>query len=108
MKQTLTTNQVADMLMQDDNAAWSYAGARALAEHLEEIDRESEQEMEFDRVAIRCEFSEHTSATAAAGNYDWEPGEDADEDEAEKSALQYLQERTAVIEFTGGVIIQDY
>ena len=108
MKQTLTTNQVADMLMQDDNAAWSYAGARALAEHLEEIDRESEQEMDFDRVAIRCEFSEYASATEAAGNYDWEPGEDADEDEAEKSALQYLQERTTVIEFTGGVIIQDY
>jgi len=108
MKQTLTTSQVADMLMQDDNAAWSYAGARALAEHLEEIDRESEQEMDFDRVAIRCEFSEYTSATEAAGNYDWEPGEDADEDEAEKSALQYLQDRTTVIKFTGGVIIQDY
>jgi hypothetical protein len=108
MKQTLTTNQVADMLMQDDNAAWSYAGARALAEHLEEIDRESEQEMDFDRVAIRCEFSEHTSATEAAANYDWEPDEDADEDEADKSALQFLQDRTTVIEFTGGIIIQDF
>jgi hypothetical protein len=108
MKQTLTTNQVADMLMQDDNAAWSYAGARALAEHLEEIDRESEQEMEFDRVAIRCEFSEHTSATEAAGNYDWEPEEDADEDEAEKSALQFLQDRTTVIEFNGGIIVQEF
>jgi hypothetical protein len=108
MKQTLTTGQVADMLMQDDNAAWSYAGARALAEHLEHLEEDTGTDMDFDRVAIRCEFSEHTSATEAAGNYDWEPEEDADEDEAEKSALQYLQERTAVIEFTGGVIIQDY
>jgi len=108
MKQTLTTNQVADMLMQDDNAAWSYAGARALAEHLEQLEEDTGTDMDFDRVAIRCEFSEHTSATEAAGNYDWEPEEDAGEDEAEKSALQYLQERTAVIEFTGGVIIQDY
>ena len=108
MKQTLTTSQVADMLMQDDNAAWSYAGARALAEHLEEIDRESEQEMEFDRVAVRCEFSEYATAREAADNYDWQPDEDADEDEAEKSALQFLQDRTTVIEFTGGIIIQDF
>jgi hypothetical protein len=108
MKQTMTTNEVAAALRADDNANWSYAGALALAEHLEQIDGEGEQEMEFDRVAIRCEFSEHTSATEAAGDYDWEPEEDADEDEAEKSALQYLQDRTTVIEFTGGVIIQDF
>ena len=108
MKETLTTSQVADRLLQDDNAAWSYAGARAIAEHLEQIEEDTGADMDFDRVAIRCEFSEYTSAREAAANYDWEPDEDADEDEAEKSALQYLQDRTTVIEFTGGIIIQDF
>ena len=108
MKQTLTTSQVADMLMQDDNAAWSYAGARALAEYLEQLEEDTGADMDFDRVAIRCEFSEYGTAREAASNYDWEPDEDADEEEAEKSALQFLQDRTTVIEFTGGIIIQDF
>jgi hypothetical protein len=104
MKETLTTSQVADRLLQDDNAAWSYAGARAIAEHLEQLEEDTGADMDFDRVAIRCEFSEYTSAREAAANYDWEP----DEDESEKSALQFLQGRTTVIEFTGGIIIQDF
>ena len=108
MKQTMTTSQIADALRADDNAAWSYAGARALAEYLEEMDREGEQEMEFDRVAIRCDFSEYANATEAAGNYDFEPDEDADEDETETAALKFLNDRTMVIEFSGGIIIQDF
>jgi hypothetical protein len=108
MKQTLTTSQVADMLWQDDNAAWSYPGARALAEYLEQLEEDTGADMDFDRVAIRCEFSEYDTAREAASNYDWEPDEDADEEEAEKSALQFLQDRTTVVEFTGGIIIQDF
>jgi len=108
MKETLTTNEIARKLREDDNAGWSYAGALALAEYLEQLEEDTGADMDFDRVAIRCEFSEYTSAREAAANYDWEPDEDADEDEAEKSALQYLQDRTTVIEFTGGVIIQDF
>jgi hypothetical protein len=108
MKETLTTSQIADRLLQDDNAAWSYAGARAIAEHLEQLEEDTGADMDFDRVAIRCEFSEYATAREAADNYDWQPDEDADEDEAEKSALQFLQDRTTVIEFTGGIIIQDF
>jgi hypothetical protein len=108
MKETLTTNEIARKLREDENAGWSYAGALALAEYLEEVDREGEQEMEFDRVAIRCDYSEHTSATEAASDYDWEADKDSDEDQNEAAALEFLQGRTAVIEFDGGVIIQDF
>jgi hypothetical protein len=75
---------------------------------LEQIEEDTGADMDFDRVAIRCEFSEYTTAREAADNYDWQPDEDADEDESEKSALQFLQDRTTVIEFTGGIIIQDF
>jgi len=116
MKQTMTTNEVADALRADDNANWSYAGALALAEYLEEVEEGtgeemeegSGEEMEFDRVGIRCDFSEHTSAAEAASDYDWEADKDNDEEQNEAAALEYLQGRTAVIEFDGGVIIQNF
>lgn len=108
MKQTMTTSQIADALRADDNAAWSYAGARALAEYLEQYEEDTGIENEFDRVAIRCEFSEYANATEAAGEYDFEPDEGADEDETEAAALKYLNDRTMVIEFNGGIIIQAF
>jgi hypothetical protein len=104
----MTTSQIADALRADDNAAWSYAGARALAEYLEQYEEDTGEDMEFDRVAIRCDFSEYATATEAAGNYGFEPDEDADEDEAETAALKFLNDRTMVIEFSGGIIIQDF
>jgi hypothetical protein len=108
MKETLTTNEIARKLREDDNAAWSYAGAMALAEHLEQRDEDNGEETEFDRVAIRCEFSEHSSAAEAASDYDWEADEDNNEKQNEAAALEYLQGRTTVIEFTGGIIIRDF
>jgi hypothetical protein len=108
MKQTMTTNEVAAALRADDNANWSYGGALALAGYLEEMEAGTGEEMEFDQVAIRCDFSEHTSATEAASDYDWEADKDNDEEQNEAAALEYLQGRTAVIEFDGGVIIQNF
>ena len=108
MIQTMTTAQIADALRADENAAWSYNGARALAEHLEQWEEETGQPMEFDRVEIRCDWSEYNSAREAAANYDWQPEEDADEDEAEASALKYMQDRTIVVEFDGGIIARDF
>ncbi len=108
MKQTLTTSEIAHRLLADENAAWSYGGAHALAEHLEQIEDDMGGDMEFDRVAIRCDFSEHKTAREAADQYDWKPDEDDDEDAQEASALQYLQDRTEVIEFADGIIIRDF
>ena len=108
MKETLTTNEIARKLREDENAGWSYAGALALAEYLEEMEQAAGTELEFDRVEIRCDYSEHTSATEAASDYAWEPDKDNDEDQNEEAALEFLQGRTAVIEFDGGVIIQNF
>jgi hypothetical protein len=108
MKETLTTNEIARKLREDENAGWSYAGALALAEYLEQREEDSGEDTEFDRVEIRCEFSEHTSATEAAGDYGWEPVKDNDEDQNETAALGFLHGSTTVIEFDGGVIIQNF
>ncbi len=108
MKKTLSTSEAADLLLADDNAGWSYAGARALVEYLENLEDDTGEEMEFDRVALRCDFSEYKSALEAAEEYGWEPDEDADSEDAEEAALEWLNDRTTVITFGGGVIVQQF
>ena len=108
MKTTLSTSEAADLLLADDNAGWSYAGARALVEYLENLEDDTGEEMEFDRVALRCDFSEYKSALEAAEEYGWEPDEDADSEDAEEAALEWLNDRTTVITFGGGVIVQQF
>ena len=59
--QTLTTNQAAHLLMQDEYARWSYEAATAICEWLEEIGECDGQGVEFCPVAIRCDFNEYVS-----------------------------------------------
>jgi len=107
MKITLNKYQIADELRKDSNAGWSYAGANALAEYLDE---NAGEETEFDCVAIRCDFSEYSSAQDAAEDHGWEADSHIEEDGAEcdADALQWLQDRTQVIEFSGGVIVANF
>ena len=109
MKQTLGTDQAASQLIEDQYAGWSYAGARALVEWLEELENDTGEEIEFCPVAIRCDFSEYDSAREAAEEYTdaEELYQDCEnEEEREEAALEYLHENTTVIEFGGGVIVQ--
>jgi hypothetical protein len=106
MKQTLTTNEAAALLVADKDAGWSYAGARALVEYFEDIEEDTGEEIELDAVGLRCNFSEYESAVQAAEEYGWEPDEDADEEADEEAALEWLNGRTTVVTFDGGVIVQ--
>ena len=108
MIQRLSTHEAADLLLEDNNAAWTHNGALALVEYLEEFEEEQGTPIEFDRVAIRCDYSEHSSAAEAAAMYDFTPEAGDDEETTEAEALKYLRNNTQVIEFDGGVIIQDW
>ena len=61
MINTLTTNQAVQELLKDDYASWSYEAATALVEWLEELEDSSGEPIEFDPVALRCDFSEYTA-----------------------------------------------
>jgi len=81
---TLNTYQIADALKNDTCARWSYNGSLALAEYLEEYEESTGEELEFDFVAIRCDFSEWDSLQEWAADYfsdDWreEVGVDMEE-----------------------------
>jgi len=105
MKITLDTNSAVIALRQDTNASWSRNGARALVEHLESLEEETGAEIEFDAVALRCDWSEYPTALDAAGEYGWIDG---NENYTEKKALDWLMEQTQVIQFDGGVIVQNF
>lgn len=97
MKLTLTTNEAVRLLLEDENANWSRAGAAALVEYLDEID----PDMEFCRVAIRCDFDEYKTAAEAV---DAMFGEELEEDEA----LRFLERNDALVaELNGGVIVRN-
>jgi hypothetical protein len=120
MKMTLSTYQIADALKNDTCARWSYAGSLALAEYLEEYEEGTGEEMELDVCAIRCDFYEYESALECALEYGWSleasilddddniRPDDEVEEENEELALKWLQNRTQVIEFDGGVIVSSF
>lgn len=96
--ETLSTNQIADELKADTYAAWSYDGAMALAEYMEEYAENTGQPMELDTVALRCEFSEYATLD------DFKSERDGDFESWDDVA-----EETLVIEFgNGSAIVQDY
>ena len=69
MKKTMTQYDIAHELMQDSNANWSRAGAFALAEYFEQIEMDTNEELDFDAVAIRCDYSEYSSLEEWADGY---------------------------------------
>lgn len=124
MKKTLTTYDIANELLQDDNANWSRAGAFALAEWLEELEESCGIDSELDVVAIRCDFSEYSSLQDFADGYfsdakqaayalgldldmDGETFEQ-DEDDITEAIREYIQDHGSLIEFDGGIIVSSF
>jgi len=111
MIQTLNTSQAAHLLLADEYAGWTYNGAHALVEYLEDLEDQLETPIELDTVAIRCDYSEYKRAVEYAdqfAEFTDEVVEDETSEENEARALEFLQERTQVIEFEGGIIVQSF
>jgi len=96
---------------------FSYNALRALYDYLENLSDDIGEAIEFDMVALCCEYSEYENAIEAASNYfefegmTFDPvdgGELKTVEDVEAEALKFLQDRTQVIEFNGGIIIQDF
>lgn len=90
---------------------FSYEGAKALMEYLDDLADQCGENIEYDPIAFCCEYSEYNSALDAAAEYtDVEDLFDDyfDDDDKESACLEYLHHNTCVIEFDGGIIIQDF
>jgi hypothetical protein len=120
MKITLNAEDCASRLVEDKNANWSWNGALALANHLEEVEFESGEEIEFDAVGIRCEFSEFAGLREWISEYygvgfdeamksagiDLD-GTETDED-IDRLIAEHIADHGTLIEFTGGIIVSSF
>jgi hypothetical protein len=103
MIETLSKSQVVDALLQDEYAGWSYNGAVALTEMLFEYEDSTGVQIELDPIAWRCEYSEYESLEEWAKEYFGE-----DEDEHPCNIAEYIRDRGELIEFEGGIIVQQF
>ena len=108
MYQNVSTTQAIARLMEDQYAHWSWDGAKALIEYLEKLEDSLDKPIEFDTVAIRCDFVEYESVLEGAEDYGFIPHDEDDEDEKKADALKYLEDWTTFIQFEGGVIIRQF
>ncbi len=85
---------------------FSYNGLVALFEYLESYEIDTASKIEFDPIALCGEWNEYESALECAKEYSDFDVEDREElDTPEELALDFLEERTAVVEFDGGVLV---
>ena len=99
--------------MADDNAAWSMAGAYALIEYLEEYEEDCDTEIEFDRVALRWEYSETESLQEWARCYFTDDQLtdgyfSKDDEDHEENIRDYILDHGQLIEFDGGIIVSEF
>lgn len=79
-------------------------GAKALQAYLDELSDELGENFEFDPIAWCVEYSEYKDVVEAYDTYS--NGDTFTLSDTEK--LEWLQDRTTVIEFDGGIIVQDF
>lgn len=97
----------------DRKENFSIEGRRALFEYLEQLEDDCGEEIEFDCVALCCEYSEYAdiqefikafdnSLTTKREDYD-------DEEEYHEAVKEEIQDNTTLIDIDGeSFIIQDY
>jgi hypothetical protein len=105
MKTTVSEFQFVDSFRAcGRESQFSVPARRALFAHLEDYEKSTCFELELDPIGICCEFAEYPSALEAAKVYGLELRGDDDE----SRALEWLREKTQVVEFEGGIVIQNF
>ena len=95
---------------------FSREALEALFEYIENYEEDTGIRVELDVLGLCCEFTEYSNAIEAAADYGFtseleaEDYEDVEsyEDAKEEEALEWLQDRTEVVIFDSGLIIQNF
>ena len=83
---------------------FSVNARRALFAHFEQFEEDTDTEIELDPIGICCEWAEYPCALKAANDY----GFKGNENDTEEAALDWLHEQAQVVQFDGGVVIQQF
>ena len=116
MKLQLSTSHAVDLLRKDEYAGWSYKGATALVEYLENLEEDLGEEITFNCIDFRCEFSEFPSVQDWITSHFGRPLKDAlefadidcdlsSDYDVYESISEYIRDRGTLVEFEGGVIV---
>jgi hypothetical protein len=70
MKMQISEHYFVNEIVGDAYNHISYEGAKALFEHLENLEDDCGITVEFDRVAIRCEYTEYKNFEEILDEYD--------------------------------------
>jgi len=81
---------------------FSYDGLKALYEYLTEYEDSTGEQIEFDMIALCCDYSEYHNAKEVYEAYDNRGIVN------EEEAMEWLEGNTTVIPFEGGIIIQQF
>ena len=95
---------------------FSREALEALFNYLEDYEQDTGEDLELDVIGLCCDFTEYENAIGAAADYGFTSELEADdyedvesyEDAKEEEALDWLQDRTIVISFDSGLIIQNF
>jgi len=87
----------------DRACQFSYEGLTALFEWLEELAADTGTPYELDVIALCCEFTEYRDLAEVQANL-----RDTASDISYLRCIDDLRDHTSVIEFNGGLIIQDF
>ena len=103
---TLNNNEFANWIYNSDSYKnnFSYEGANALQEYLEELSEDIGENIEFDPIAWCCEYSEYEDFDG----FQHDTGSNLSVGYPDIEDLEELKDNTTVIEFDGGIIVQDF
>ena len=89
---------------------FSYEGAKALMNYLEQLSEDIGENIEYDPIAFCCDYAEYESIGMLADEYGAAPQADDydDPDDWDDALMQWLNDNTSVIEFDGGIIVQSF
>jgi len=97
MIDTITQDTFTDA-MTKKGFGFSYEGANALFDYLEDLENDTETKIEFDPIAFRCDFTEYENLKEIQDNYQ------------DIKNIDDLENNTTVIQVpnTKKIIIQNY
>jgi hypothetical protein len=107
IKITVDETQFTSTLLADEYAGWSYGATKALYEYYQQLSEDIGEDIELDRVAIRCEWNEYDSAVSVLEDHTGKPmkidileemTEEDIEEAKENTARFWLEERTQVLD----------
>jgi hypothetical protein len=96
MVDTITVYTFRDWFLKHRENNFSYDGLTALYEYLTNLEDDIGEQIEFDPIAICCDYTEYKNLDEIKKEYD------------DIKTIEDLEDNTSVIQFDEGLIIQAY